>query len=53
MTSTSEPEVRHAARVERVYANDTIEVTWEPGCCIHFRACVRGSASAFNPQRRP
>jgi uncharacterized Fe-S cluster protein YjdI/CDGSH-type Zn-finger protein len=51
---TSQPtEARYASNVERVYANDSIEVTWEPGLCIHFAACIRGSSKAFNPRNRP
>lgn len=51
---TGEPtEQRYAPGVERVYANDALEVLWEPGLCIHYAACIRGSVRAFNPQRRP
>lgn len=53
MSDPADPEPRHAGTAERVYANDAIEVTWEPGLCIHVGACVRASARAFDPQRRP
>ena len=36
----------------RVYANDKIEVTWEPRLCIHVRNCVRLN-SVFDPDARP
>ena len=53
MTGEIEREPRHEATVERVYRNDQIEVTWEPGLCIHVGACFRGSPQAFDPRRRP
>jgi uncharacterized Fe-S cluster protein YjdI/CDGSH-type Zn-finger protein len=37
----------------RVYANDAIEVHWEPKLCIHVQNCVRGLARVFDPERRP
>jgi uncharacterized Fe-S cluster protein YjdI len=37
---------RSATTVERVYANDRIEVTWEPAFCIHAAECLRGLPSA-------
>ncbi len=52
MTS-EQTETRYASTVERVYANDHIEVLWEPSRCIHFAACIRGSVRAFNPRRKP
>jgi uncharacterized Fe-S cluster protein YjdI len=36
----------------RIYANDKIEVTWEPRLCIHVRNCVRLN-SVFDPEARP
>jgi uncharacterized Fe-S cluster protein YjdI len=36
----------------RVYANEKIEVTWEPRLCIHVRNCVRLN-SVFDPDARP
>ena len=44
---------RYAPTVERVYANDRIEVTWEPAFCIHVAECLRGSPAVFDNQRRP
>jgi CDGSH-type Zn-finger protein/uncharacterized Fe-S cluster protein YjdI len=37
----------------RVYANDAIEVHWEPKLCIHARTCVRRLGQVFDPERRP
>lgn len=54
MTEERQPaEPRHEAGTARIYANDRVEVTWEPAYCIHVAACVRGSIAAFDPQRRP
>jgi len=44
---------RYAATTERVYANDRIAVSWEPGFCIHAAECVRGLPAVFDNQRRP
>lgn len=37
----------------RVYANDAIEVHWEPRLCIHTGNCVRQLGGVFDPARRP
>jgi len=37
----------------RVYANDVIEVHWEPKLCMHSRNCVRRLEQVFDPERRP
>jgi uncharacterized Fe-S cluster protein YjdI len=37
----------------RTYANDAIEVRWEPRLCIHTKACVRGLPDVFDPGARP
>jgi uncharacterized Fe-S cluster protein YjdI/CDGSH-type Zn-finger protein len=37
----------------RDYANDVIEVRWEPKLCIHARTCVRRLGEVFDPKRRP
>ena len=37
----------------RVYANDAIEVHWEPRFCIHTGNCVRRLGRAFDPSARP
>jgi uncharacterized Fe-S cluster protein YjdI/CDGSH-type Zn-finger protein len=50
---TQDQELRYNPEVERVYRTDQVEVTWQPGLCIHFGACVRGSTAAFDPRRRP
>ena len=44
---------RYATTAERVYANDRIEVSWEPAFCIHAAECVRGLPAVFDSQRRP
>ena len=37
----------------RTYANEAIEVQWEPRLCIHTQNCVRGLGEVFDPQARP
>jgi CDGSH-type Zn-finger protein/uncharacterized Fe-S cluster protein YjdI len=37
----------------RVYANDRIEVHWEPKLCIHVRSCVKRLPNVFDAQARP
>jgi uncharacterized Fe-S cluster protein YjdI len=37
----------------RVYADDRIEVLWEPALCIHVKSCVRGLPEVFDAQSRP
>jgi len=49
--SSHSPEAERGPR--RVYANDAIEVHWEPKLCIHARSCVRGLPGVFDPDRRP
>jgi uncharacterized Fe-S cluster protein YjdI/CDGSH-type Zn-finger protein len=44
---------RYAPTVERVYANDRIEVSWEPAFCIHAAECLRGLPAVFDNRRRP
>ncbi len=46
-------QARYATTVERVYANDQIEVTWEPAFCIHAAECLRGLPAVFDSRRRP
>jgi uncharacterized Fe-S cluster protein YjdI/CDGSH-type Zn-finger protein len=50
---TEEQDARYQSEVARAYRTDQVEVTWDPTLCIHFGACVGGSGTAFNPQRRP
>jgi len=38
---------------KRVYADDKIEVHWEPRLCIHVRNCVRVLPQVFDPEARP
>ncbi len=35
-----------------MYANDEIEVHWEPRLCIHAKNCVRLLGDVFDPRRR-
>jgi uncharacterized Fe-S cluster protein YjdI/predicted GNAT family acetyltransferase len=49
--SSRSPEQERGPR--RVYANEAIEVHWEPSLCIHVRNCVRGLSGVFDPSRRP
>ena len=37
----------------RTYANEAIEVRWEPRLCIHSQACVRGLPEVFESKARP
>ena len=46
-------QARYAPGIERTYANDQIEVTWEPAFCIHVAECLRGLPGVFDNQRRP
>lgn len=41
------------ARDPKTYAGAESTVTWDPKRCIHAAECVRGSAAAFDPERRP
>ena len=46
-------QARYATTAQRVYANDRIEVTWEPAFCIHAAECLRGLPAVFDNRRRP
>ena len=37
----------------RTYANEAIEVHWEPRLCIHTQSCIRRLGEVFDPQARP
>jgi uncharacterized Fe-S cluster protein YjdI len=37
----------------RLYANDAIEVVWEPRLCIHSGNCWHRLNNVFNPEARP
>ena len=37
----------------RVYADDSISVSWHGAICIHDGACVFGAGDVFDPRRRP
>jgi uncharacterized Fe-S cluster protein YjdI/CDGSH-type Zn-finger protein len=49
----TEPSPEQERGPRRVYANNAIEVLWEPKLCIHVRNCVRGLARVFDAERRP
>jgi CDGSH-type Zn-finger protein/uncharacterized Fe-S cluster protein YjdI len=49
----SEPSPQEERGPERSYANEAIEVHWQPRLCIHVRHCVRRLPRVFDPQRRP
>ena len=49
----SEPSPERERGPRRVYANEAIEVHWEPRLCIHVRNCVRGLPQVFDPEARP
>ena len=49
----SDPTPEQERGPRRVYANETIEVQWEPKLCIHVRHCVRGLPQVFDPDARP
>jgi CDGSH-type Zn-finger protein/uncharacterized Fe-S cluster protein YjdI len=46
-------ERRYDPTVEGVYANEQIEVTWEPAFCIHVAECLQGLPAVFDSWRRP
>lgn len=50
---TGRGEERYADDVVRVYANERIEVVWEPAFCTHVGACFMGLPDVFDPWRRP
>jgi hypothetical protein len=47
----SEPTRLEQRGAGRVYADDRIEVRWEPRLCIHTRSCVRRLGRVFDPER--
>ena len=49
----SEPSPEQERGPRRVYANETIEVHWEPKLCIDTRNCVRSLPQVFDPDARP
>jgi uncharacterized Fe-S cluster protein YjdI len=51
MTTTPSP--REQRGPSRVYANDAIEVQWEPRLCIHTGNCWRRLGEVFDPEARP
>ena len=48
-----EEQPRYARSAARLYANDKIEVSWEPRFCIHAAECIRGAPAVFDSKRRP
>jgi uncharacterized Fe-S cluster protein YjdI len=51
VTTTQSP--REQRGPSRLYANDKIEVVWEPRLCIHSGNCWRRLNNVFNPEARP
>ena len=49
---SAEDEIRRRGPA-RTYANEAIEVQWEPRLCIHTQNCVRGLGEVFDPEARP
>ena len=49
----SEPTPEAERGSHKVYANEAIEVHWEPRLCIHVRNCVSRLGGVFDPERRP
>jgi uncharacterized Fe-S cluster protein YjdI len=49
----STPSPREERGAARTYADERIEVHWEPKLCIHTRNCVRRLGRVFDPERRP
>jgi uncharacterized Fe-S cluster protein YjdI len=47
------PSPREQRGPSRVYANDAIEVRWEPRLCIHTGNCWRNLGEVFDPEARP
>lgn len=50
---TTPPSPREQRGPSRVYANDAIEVQWEPRLCIHTGNCWRHLGEVFNADARP
>jgi uncharacterized Fe-S cluster protein YjdI len=46
-------EARRRAGVERVYATERIEVTWDPSRCTHVGRCFHTLPDVFDPRARP
>jgi uncharacterized Fe-S cluster protein YjdI/CDGSH-type Zn-finger protein len=49
----SEPSPKQERGPARTYADERIEVQWEPRLCIHARNCVRRLGAVFDAERRP
>jgi uncharacterized Fe-S cluster protein YjdI len=49
---SAEAEIRRRGP-SQTYANDAIEVQWEPRLCIHVQNCVRGLGEVFDAEARP
>jgi uncharacterized Fe-S cluster protein YjdI len=46
-------EPRKRRDVSRTYANDRIEVRWEPRLCVHVGECFQRLPEVFDPWSRP
>ena len=51
MSAATTPETERGPR--RTYANDAIEVHWEPRLCIHAQNCIRALGQVFDATKRP
>jgi uncharacterized Fe-S cluster protein YjdI len=49
----SEVSPRRERGAARTYADDRIEVSWEPKLCIHTQNCMQRLRQVFDPERRP
>jgi uncharacterized Fe-S cluster protein YjdI len=49
---SAEAEIR-ARGPSQTYANEAIEVQWEPRLCIHTQNCVRSLGEVFDAEARP
>jgi uncharacterized Fe-S cluster protein YjdI len=49
---SAEAEIRRRGP-SKTYANEAIEVQWEPKLCIHTQNCVRRLGEVFDAQARP
>ena len=46
-------EGRYRSGIAKTYANDRIEIQWEPAFCIHAADCLNGLSPVFDAWRRP
>ena len=39
--------------ITKTYSKDDLEVTWQPGKCVHSAICFHGLPGVFDPRRKP